>query len=134
VGLTNGFSPMKRNLIPLICGLTEMFASAICFLMYMANGIVSGSLVGRRGREHDLQIASIRASWAIVFALGLQIVAILMTMLFLTRYHSQTSSFKLNRRFVAFCLLPISLAVSILGTDLILGLVLMISKPTGSFL
>ena len=60
-------------------------ASGLALAMWIANGIVYCSLVGLRGREHDLAIAHERAMIALA-ALGvLQLVAMLTTASWLPR-------------------------------------------------
>lgn len=119
---------MNKNVVRIGASVAAMAGSAIFVMMYVANGIVHGSLVGLKGWENDLQIASVRATWALAFALGLQIVAITMTMLSLARRGPETPAFSLERWVIILWHLVISIVVSILGTALIFGLILKIGK------
>jgi hypothetical protein len=105
-----------------------MIASAIFFVMYIANGIVCGSLVGLKEHEHYLQLASIRANWALPIALVLQVIVIAMTMLSLTRRHSEIPAFSLEHLPITLWYLVISVAIAILGTGSTFWLILKIAK------
>lgn len=61
--------------LPLAAGLAAITASALFWLMYLANGITSGSLVGLKGRERDIQVLSSQARIALIIAATLQILA-----------------------------------------------------------
>jgi hypothetical protein len=119
---------MNKNVVRIGASIAAMAGSAIFVMMYVANGIVHGSLVGLKGRENDLKIASVRTTWALAFALGLQIVAITVTMQSLARRGPETPAFSLERWVMTLWHLAISILVSILGTALIFELILKIGK------
>jgi hypothetical protein len=108
-----------------------MAGSAFFIAMYLANGVVYGSLVGLKGRESDLQIARIRSSRALAIALVLQVVAIVMTMLSLARPNLETSTFSFDQWCRTFWRLAISIIISIIGTALIFMLILKVGKFIG---
>lgn len=69
-----------RSIRPLrvAVGVGAVAASAAFWLMYMANGIAYGSLVGLKGRELDMQAMSSRATMAIIVAIVCQMLAWIM--------------------------------------------------------
>lgn len=119
---------MKIKIIKIGIGITAMAASAFCFLMYMGNGIAHGALVGREGREQDLQVTSVRAYWAFIFALGFQLAAITITMLSL---RSESPTDALERLVITLWQLVRSTVFSILGTVFIFWLLLKAGKVIG---
>ncbi len=62
----------------LATGVVAVAASAVLVLMYMANGIAYGSLVGLKGREHDMQSLASRGIAAIIVAVICQMLAWIM--------------------------------------------------------
>ncbi len=63
---------------PLRLSTVAVAASAAFWLMYMANGIAYGSLVGLKGREYDMQIMASRGITALIVAVVCQILAWIM--------------------------------------------------------
>ena len=53
-------------------------ASAAFWLVYVANGIAYGSLVGLKGHEHDMQIMTSRGKSAVIVAVICQMLAWIM--------------------------------------------------------
>jgi hypothetical protein len=100
-----------------IGALIAMLASAVFIVMYVANGIVYGSLVGLKNREHDLQVASIRGKTALALAVSIQVVAMVTTAFALSRQNLQARA-----RII------IGGIVSILGTAVIFVLLLQIIR------
>jgi hypothetical protein len=107
----------KSNATRIAAILAAMAASAVLFAMYVANGVVYGSLVGLKNREHDLHVASARGKTALAVALCLQIVVIVTTAFSLPRQNLQ-----LPARLV------IGGAVSVLGTVVTFALFLQIIR------
>jgi glucan phosphoethanolaminetransferase (alkaline phosphatase superfamily) len=46
--------------------------AAFAFMVYLANGLVIGDLIGLTGREHDIEIAYHRSSAGFLFSIILQ--------------------------------------------------------------
>ena len=46
--------------------------AAFCFIVYVANGMVIGDLIGLFGREHDIAVAQHRSSFALLSCVLLQ--------------------------------------------------------------
>jgi hypothetical protein len=111
----------KGNVARIVAILAAMAASAVFITIYVANGIVYGSLLGLKNREHDLQVASSRGKGALVLALCLQIVAIVTTAFSLPRQNVRNRSVTVGR-------LVIGALVSVVGTALIFALVLQVVK------
>jgi hypothetical protein len=62
----------------LAAGVVAVAASAALWLVYMANGIGYGSLIGLKGREHDVQIMASRETTAVIVAVISQMLAWIM--------------------------------------------------------
>jgi len=117
---------MKRKGVWISASVAAMIASAICFLVYVANGIVYGDLVGLKSREHDLQVEAMRASVALAFAAGLQLVAIIAISSSLPRRIKPSDT--VERWVIRLWHLAIAIVVSGLGTALIYGLILKLGR------
>lgn len=96
--------------LPLIAGIVAVVASAVFWLMYAANGIAYGSLVGLKGREHDMQVMASRGTAAFLIASVFQVVSWLA--LGFSRPHVGETS--LRSRIATWALvIPVSLASTV---------------------
>ncbi|MCZ2149021.1 MAG: hypothetical protein LC126_14760 [Bryobacterales bacterium] len=115
---------MSKGRIALILGsVAAIITSGLTFAMWMANGIVYGSLVGLKGREQDLVVARERAAVALTAAIFFQAVAIFTTASWLPRMQL-TGILGTTLR------LALGLAISLVGAGLTLALVLQVIRVT----
>lgn len=98
-----------------------ILTSGLAFAMWMANGIVYGSLVGLKDREHDLAVARERAAIALAAAILLQAVAMFTTASWLPRIQL-TGILGTTVRFA------LALAISLVGAGLALALALQVIR------
>mgnify|MGYP005814878207 CR=1 FL=1 len=113
---------MSRGRIALILGsVAAILTSGVAFAMWMANGIVYGSLVGLKGREHDLVVARERAVIALTAAIFLQAVSMFTTASWLPRM-------QLTGILGTTVRLAFGLAISLVGAGLALALVLQVIR------
>jgi hypothetical protein len=120
VSITEDIMTMRR--ITLVAGsIGAIVASGLALAMWIANGIVYGSLVGLKGREHQLAIAQQRAVIALGALILLQGVAMFMTAAWLPRGQLRGAVSLVARLLSA-------LVISAAGAGLVLVVVLQISR------
>jgi hypothetical protein len=107
--------------LPLIAGIVAVVASAVFWLMYAANGIAYGSLVGLKGRGHDMQVMASRGTTAFVIASVFQVVA--WFALGFSRSHVGETSLR-NRIATWALVIPVSLA----GTAVLIELLVFLDR------
>lgn len=113
---------MTKGRIALLLGsVAAILTSALAFAMWMANGIVYGSLVGLKNREHDLAVAHERAAIALTAAILLQVVAMFMTASCLPRT-------QLTGVLGTTVRLTLGLAISLVGSGLALAVGLQVIR------
>lgn len=111
----------KGRLVLLLGSVAAILASALAFAMWMANGIVYGSLVGLKDRAHDLTVARQMAVTALAAALLLQVAAMFMTASWLPRMQL-TGALGTTVR------LALGLAISLVGAGLALAVGLQVIR------
>lgn len=111
----------KRRIAAVVGSVGAIVASGLAFAMWMANGIVYGSLVGLKNREHDLAIARDRAMIALTAALLLQVLAMFTTASWLPRGQFGGAARTAARFVFAF-------VISVAGAAMALALILQISR------
>ena len=115
---------MTMRRITLVAGsIGAIVASGLALAMWIANGIVYGSLVGLKGREHQLAIAQERSVIALGALILLQGVAMFMTAGWLPRGQLRGAVSLIARLLSA-------LVISAAGAGLVLVVVLQISRWT----
>ena len=105
----------------LATGIGAVAASAALVLMYMANGIAYGSLVGLKGREHDMQSLASREIAAITAAIICQILGWMM----LVSAFRQTDGGSPSSRSKSWV---IAVSVSLIGTLALMALFLFVNR------
>ncbi len=111
----------KSRLALLFSSVGAILTSGLAFAMWMANGIVYGSLVGLKNREHDLAVARERAVIGLTAAILLQAVAMFTTASWLPRMQP-TGVLGTILRF------GLALAISLVGAGLALAIVLQVAR------
>lgn len=113
---------MTKGGVSLLLGsLGAIIASGLACAMWMANGMVYGSLVGLKDREHDLSVAGGSAVIALTAAILFQAIGIFATASWLPR-RQLTGIVGTTVRFA------LALAVSLAGTGLVLALLLLVIR------
>lgn len=113
---------MTKGRIALLLGsVVAILTSGLAFAMWIANGIVYGSLVGLKNREHDLAVASERAVIALTAAILLQAVAVFTTAAWLPRM-------QMNGVLGTTLRCALALAISLLGAGVALAAVLQVIR------
>jgi hypothetical protein len=115
---------MTKGRVALIVGSTgAILTSGVALAIWVANGIVYGSLVGLKDRGHDLAVAHVRATIALTAAILLQVIAMFTTASWLPRMQPN----RVVRTPLRFAL---ALVISLLGAGLALVLVLQTIRMT----
>jgi hypothetical protein len=107
--------------VPLITGVVAIAASAVFWLMYVGNGIAYGSLVGLKGREHDMQITASRGTTAVIVAVICQMLAWIMLVSGLRQADGTSPWSRLKPWAVA-------VSVSLIGTLTLMALFLFVNR------